>query len=395
MTSVEIIFWSLIGLCGYIYLVYPAMMLLLSRRFSDSTRVIGTASCSRNEQIPDGSAELPAVSLILYARKQEATILKRLENAVQTDYPSDRFEVIVGCDGDEDLTGDLVRSFKAGAVRSVWFRKRRGKAVLLNECVRVAKGEIIVFAVSDHSLKGNSLRNLTRHFDTPIVGGAYGRLVLTDSVTGFDIVTPLERFDNFLKRNESRTGVFPGEHSALFAIRKERYEPLPLDVLHEGLFLGKHLSRCGFRLQYDEKAYVRKETIPSFDSVFRISVDMIRDEIQSLSHLLCPITLPKGRTAVAFWSRMVLGRFGPGFLISALVLNVSLAWNPMYLQILLLHLLMYLTGAFGMWLSSHEQSELRLQIINGLVTIKARTEIRSQKSEVRSQRSEVRGQKRD
>jgi len=370
MTSVEIIFWSLIGISGYLYLVYPAMILLWSRRFSGSVRSAGTEDSSRHKQTPDSSAELPAVSLILYARKEEATILKRLENAVLTDYSSDRFEVIVGCDGDEDLTGDLVRSFEASAVRSVEFRKRRGKTVLLNECVRVAKGEIVVFVAPDYFLERNSIRNLVRHFTNPIVGGVYGRQFLTDALTGMNVVTPFERFDNFLKRNESRAGVFPGEISALFAIRKERYEPLPQDALQEGLFLGRHASRCGFLLLYDETAYVRKETFQAFDSVFQRGVNLVRDEIQSFSHLLRSITFPKHWTAVAFWSRMVLGRFGPAFLISALILNVSLAGNQMYLQILLLHLLVYLSGAFGMWLLCHERTELRLQIIHGLVTFK-------------------------
>ena len=387
MMSVEIIFWSLIGISGYIYLVYPAMILLLSRRYSGPFRSAGTEGFSRHEQTPDSSAELPSVSLILYARKEEATILKRLENAVLTDYPSDRFEVIVGCDGDEDLTGDLVRSFEAPAVRRVEFRKRRGKTVLLNECVRVAKGEIVVFVDPDYCLECNSIRNLVRHFTNPIVGGVYGRQLLTDSLTRLDVVTAFEKFENFLKRNESRAGVFPGENSALFAIRKERYEPLPQDALLEGLFLGMHASRCGFRLQYDETAYVRKETFPAFDSVSRRGVNLVRDEIQNLSHLLRSITLSKNRTAVAFWSRMVLGRFGPAFLISALILNISLAGNQMYLQILLLHLLVYLIGAFGMWLSCHEQSEMRLQIINGLVTIKMKllSLMNSRNESIRSQ----------
>ena len=370
MTSAEIIFWSLIGISGYIYLVYPAMILLWSRCVSDCSRSTGTDVFSQSEQTPHGSAEWQAVSLILYARKEEETILKRLENAVGTDYPSDRFEVIVGCDGDEDLTGDLVRSFEAPAVRCVQFRKRRGKAVLLNECVRVAKGEIVVFVDSNDSLECDSIRNLVRHFTNPIVGGVYGRQFLTDFFTGLDVVTAFEKFDNFLKQTESRAGVFPGENSALFAIRKARYEPLPQDASHEGLFLGKQMSRCGLRLEYDETAYVRRETFPAFDSVFRQGVNLVRDEIQSLSHLLRSITLPRDRTAVAFWSRMVLGRFGPAFLISALILNISLAGNQTYLQILLLHLLVYLSGAFGTWLLCHERTELRLQIINGLVTIK-------------------------
>jgi biofilm PGA synthesis N-glycosyltransferase PgaC len=389
MTLMEIIFWSLIGISGYIYLVYPAMILLLSRRCSGSFRPTVTEGSSGNEQTPDSSALLPAVSLILYAHKEEATILKRLENAVLTDYSSDRFEVIVGCDGDGDLTGDLVRSFEAPAVRSVEFRKKRGKQFLLNECVRIAKGEIVVFVDANYFLECNSIRNLSRHFTSPIVGGVYGRQFLTDALTGMNGVTVFEKFDNFLKRNESRAAVFPGENSALFAIRKERFEPIPQDALHEGLFLGMHVSRCGFRLQYDETAYVRKETFSAFDSVSRRGVNLFRDEIQRLSHLLRSITLPKDQTAVAIWSRLVLGRFGPGFLISALIVNVFLAGNQTYLQILFLHLLVYLIGAFGAWLLYHERTELRLQIVYGLDTIntKLRSFLGSRNERIRSQLS--------
>ena len=84
------------------------------------------------------------------------------------------------------------------------------------------------------------------------------------------------------------------------------------------------------------------------------------------------MTFPTVRTGLAFWSRKVLRRFGPLFLVPALVFNASLAVDPFYLRILLLHFLAYIIGGFVLWLLGEEQSSLLSHIKKSPQLIKSK-----------------------
>ena len=125
MNIAEVVFWGSLGVTAYVYLAYPVIVWLLSRCCRDVSRPRGLAETA-------GNGEWPFVSLVIAAYREETVILERLNNALLVDYPADRFEIIVGCDGNEDLTGELVRSVQDSRVRLFEFPERRGKASVLN-----------------------------------------------------------------------------------------------------------------------------------------------------------------------------------------------------------------------------------------------------------------------
>jgi len=137
---IETIFWSALALVLYTYAGYPLLVWLLSRLQS---------RWATNQLLEQGKSSnsnpLPSVSIVIAAYREESVILDRLNNLAKLDYPSDKLEILIGCDGDLDLTGELVTSYKDERIRLIQFEQRRGKASVLNDCVPQAKGEIIVF----------------------------------------------------------------------------------------------------------------------------------------------------------------------------------------------------------------------------------------------------------
>ncbi|MCW3023986.1 MAG: glycosyltransferase, partial [Conexibacter sp.] len=57
----------------------------------------------------DADAALPSVSLIVAAHAERDVIAAKVENALAQDYPRDRLEVVVACDGSTDGTPAAAR----------------------------------------------------------------------------------------------------------------------------------------------------------------------------------------------------------------------------------------------------------------------------------------------
>ena len=167
----ELVFWGSLAIPLYAYLLYP----------------LGIWLCSRFAKVPaaasdEGQNEWPSVTLLILAECDEPTIVDRLSNAIALDYPRGRLEILVGCVGEEDLTGLLARSFDKRQVEVRQFPKRV-EAFVVNACLRQARGEMIVFSDARTLMRPDALRRLVRHFRDPAVGGVSGKRVVTDSGT--------------------------------------------------------------------------------------------------------------------------------------------------------------------------------------------------------------------
>ena len=79
-------------------------------------------------------------------------------NLLAQDYPTDRLQIVVVSDCSDDGTDEIVRSYESRGVKLVRREVRQGKAAGLNEAVRHATGEIIVFSDANAELNANVRR---------------------------------------------------------------------------------------------------------------------------------------------------------------------------------------------------------------------------------------------
>ena len=94
------LFWISLGLTLYVAVVYPCLLGLLLR--------LRRKFAVRESTIAGNDADLPTVSVILPALADDRYLLDRLQNLLESDFPLDRMEVVVGCDPRVDLVADLV-----------------------------------------------------------------------------------------------------------------------------------------------------------------------------------------------------------------------------------------------------------------------------------------------
>ncbi|TLN17035.1 glycosyltransferase [bacterium] len=124
-----------------------------------------------NENIPAGF--FPTVSIVIPVYNGKRTIRLCLDAILRSDYPQNRYEVIVVDNNSKDGTPEIVKQYP---VKLVYERKLQGPHAATNTGIREVQGEIVVFTDSDCVAEPDWLRNLVAPFADPDIVAVGGRI---------------------------------------------------------------------------------------------------------------------------------------------------------------------------------------------------------------------------
>src|SRR5262249_30257518 len=201
-----ILLFSSLGLVAYAYIGYPILVWLLARVFGRERARPALAE-----------SDLPTLSLLIAAYNEEAEIGRRIENALELDYPADKLEIVVASDGSTDRTNDIVRRYERFGVKLFAFPKRRGKSTALTDAIPALAGEIVMLSDANTCTHATAAHYLASWFRNPRIGVVCGRLVLTDPLTGRNVDSLYWKYETFLKKCESRLGALLGSNGGIYA----------------------------------------------------------------------------------------------------------------------------------------------------------------------------------
>jgi poly-beta-1,6-N-acetyl-D-glucosamine synthase len=240
--KMKFVFWFSASLIGYCYLGYPLYLWLRGRLSPRPVR--------------RGITE-PMVSALMVVRNEEAVIDRKLKNVLSLEYPPAKLEVIVVSDGSSDGTGAILTEFaRDPRVRTVIKPVSCGKACGLNDAVRSAQGEVLLFTDARQQIEPAALGYLIENFADPAVGAASGELMLGDPAIGetgkgMGMYWQIEKK---IRELESASGSVPGATGALYCARKALLEPLPDGTILDDVLLPMQVVRKGFRIVFDSRA---------------------------------------------------------------------------------------------------------------------------------------------
>ena len=259
MVSVGL-FWGALSLLVYTYLGYPLLLAL-----------VGGRRVSSVPQLP-----LPTVTAVVAAYNEEHCIAQKVQNILEHDYPSEALEVIVVSDGSTDGTESILRRLACPRVRLISQPQRQGKNAALNRGTMAAQGDIVVFTDADAMLTAGALRQLVAPFGEPTVGlvsgqGLYGEL---GNGTPHVVSNAYVRYEAFLKCRESALGFVAAADGALYAMRRQLYEELPVTLVHD-LFHPIQMVLAGHRSVFVPQAYTVEPPSADAGSEYRRHVRII------------------------------------------------------------------------------------------------------------------------
>ncbi len=342
-----LLFYFSMAIIIYIYIGYPIIALL-------SSLVI-------NRRI-DKKLITPAVTVLITAFNEKEVIAATIRNKLEQEYPFDRLEVLVVSDGSTDGTDEIVAEFKDPRVRLLRQVPRSGKTSALNMAVPEAKGSIIVFSDANSIYAPDAIKHLVSNFEDPRVGYVTGKMIYTnpDGSTIGDGCSAYMKYENFLRRAETRLGSVVGVDGGVDAMRKELYQKLGNDQLPD-FVLSLKVTEIGYRVVYEPKAILREPALKEVADEFRMRVRVSLRALWALfdmKHLFWPRSNPL--FAWQLWSHKGLRYLCFVFMLTAFFSNMLLVgYSKFYLITFMLQSILYI-GAMSAAMLEREGHRIAL-----------------------------------
>jgi glycosyltransferase involved in cell wall biosynthesis len=245
----RVAFWLSSGLLVYAQAGYGVLLAALSRL--------------RRAAVDHAPAEPPSVSLIVAAYAEEAVIGGKVTDALALDYPRERLEIVVACDGSPDATPELAREAGADVVLEL---PHEGKIRAQDAAVAQARGDIVAFSDANALWERDALRRLVEPFADPAVGYVCGQVRFLNEA-GTNQEGLYWRYEMWLRAMESRLASVTGGNGAIYATRREDY--LVVDpVMGHDLSFPFNMVKRGRRAVYAPAARATEKMVPSIEGEF-------------------------------------------------------------------------------------------------------------------------------
>lgn len=295
-----------IFLIVYTYFVYPILLYIANRR--------------QHIEPPPAMADWPTVNLIIAAHNEEAVIRRKLQNSLALDYPADKLRITVAADGCTDRTVEIINTFADKGIELSEQAEHLGKTGALNAAVAQSQAEIIVFSDANSMYQPDAVQQLVRHFGAKDVGCVCGNLTLGNT-TG-QAVGQGEglywRYEKWIKQQESQFAGLIGANGSIFAIRRELYTPLDLDIIDD-FTTPLLIRRQGYRVVYEPKAVCTELADETSTQGFRRKVRIILRQLVALKRYRATIQPFSGILGFQMISHKVLRWLVPFFMLAVLV----------------------------------------------------------------------------
>lgn len=337
-----IIISILIFIFIYPIIIYPIILFILDKLFG--------------KDLKHDYDFQPPVTVLIAAYNEELMIEETIKSVLNSDYPKDRIEILVGSDGSSDKTGDIVKKMILRFPQIKLFEyPRSGKNTVINNLLDEASHDFLYILDADLRFDANSIRNsISLMIDQEIgcvmmdIKGAEKLDVNIDYNSGQLGEGLYTKYENYLRTKESRIKTSVNVIGT-YVIRKESVKKLPNSAVCDDFYIvlqvslqGKRAVFCPNSSIYDMRSKTANE-------------EMRRRARMSAGSLATTLTLPKllnpfqGLVSIFFIShKLIRYNFCWLMLIIAALTGFLFAENPTYFYILAaFQLLFYFLSFLG------------------------------------------------
>lgn len=314
------VFWASASIVVYTYFGYPAWLWLRRKwRLNPAQR----------------ASILPTVSIVMVVRNEAAVLDRKLRNLMGLNYPAELCEVVIVSDGSSDATAQILEHNESARLRVVVRPEACGKAAGLNEAVKIASNDIVVFTDARQEIESGALRLLMENFADPAVGCVSGELLLGDPQSGEAVrgVGLYWRMEKAIRQLEADSGSVVGATGAFYSVRRNLVAPVPPETILDDVFIPMQVVRQGARVVFDDRAHAWDLATQGTGREFARKVRTLTGNYQLLqlapwllsrknsirfefvSHKLCRLLVPFALAAMLVACAVLPGRFFTGVLV--------------------------------------------------------------------------------
>jgi hypothetical protein len=255
VTLRKVAFWASAGLLVYAQVGYPLALAALAR---------ARGGGAGPEPVPPAPGEEPDVSLIVAAHAEEDVIADKVANALALDWPRERLQVLVACDGSPDATPERARAAGADAVLELpWGGKVRAQ----DAAVAHARADLLAFSDANAMWEPGALRALVGRLQADGVGYVCGQVSFR-SEGGTNQEGLYWRYEMWIRELESRLASVTAGNGAIYGLRREAYVHVD-PVMGHDLSFPFNVVRRGRRALYEPAARATEKMVPTVEGEWR------------------------------------------------------------------------------------------------------------------------------
>lgn len=222
----------------------------------------------------DRQPHFPLVTVLICTYKEAKVIERRLDNLLESDYPSDCLEILVVDSASPDGTAGLVSQYRLAhpyaSIRLIREGTRRGKVSAINLGLAEAKGEIIILTDAPALFWPDTIQLILENFYDPQVGAATGKWVNYP----YDAETPAQEsrrpivgFRTLLRNLESQVDSTYAITGELVAFRKSLVPSIPPEIGQDDLYIALAVREQGYRVIADPRALYTEKSAATYSDL--------------------------------------------------------------------------------------------------------------------------------
>lgn len=327
----KLLFWLCFAITSYVYFGYAIWLWLYARL--------------HRRPVLQNPLTL-TISIIIAARNEENTLPSKLENLRLLNYPQDHLQIVIASDGSTDQTASILRQ-QVPHIVPVILEASNGKARALNEAVKHATGEILVFLDTRQTVDPDAISELTSCFADPAVGAVSGELLLENAsgALSSDALGIYWKIEKAVRKLESASGSVVGVTGAIYAIRRELYTEIPSGTILDDVFIPMNVARLGKRVVFQPSAIARDRLFSEKGKEFSRKVRTLTGNYQLLQ--LAPWLLSSANPLLFRFISHKLLRLTVPLLMLIMLAASGLSGGSLYREVFWLQVFFYLLAAFG------------------------------------------------
>ncbi|MCX7955365.1 MAG: glycosyltransferase [Bacteroidales bacterium] len=310
-------FFIFLLLLLYTYIFFPIFLIVLNKIIEKKNRI--------NENIHE------SVSIIIPAYNEEKVIEKKLLSIIESNYPLEKIEILVGSDSSTDKTNEILKNFekKYKNIKPYFFKERQGKVKILNHLVKEAAHNILIITDANVIFDKNTIFELVKNFKDKSIGLVDSRIIHYN-VENKGISAQEHAYislEFLIKKAEGDLfGATMGTFGGCYAIRKELFTIIPDNFLVDDFFISMNVLLKGYKTITEENAIVYEDVSSDIFLEYRRKKRIATGCFQNLFYFKKLLLDPFSKISFIFISHKVI-RWKTPFLLFSLVLISFILFN--------------------------------------------------------------------
>ncbi len=329
----QIILWASIFLVFHTYVLYPLLLLVL---------------VGNKKDIFLENSQIPKVTIIMSLFNEESVIAQKLDSILNSDYPLEKIQIIIGSDNSTDQTNKIVSDYalKFNIIDFTVFEERQGKSNVINRMINKSDCEILILSDANVFFDKQTIREIVKPFSDDKVGLVDTHMKNTGlRKEGISIQEKsyISREVKIKNHEGVLWGTMMGPFGGCFALRKSLYSPVPKNFLVDDFYICMKVIESGYKAINNLDAIVYEDVSNNLVDEFRRKVRIATGNFQNLNEFKKMLWPPFKGLAFSFLSHKVLRWITPLFIIASYISNGVLSiYSDCYLILFICYNLLLL-----------------------------------------------------